>query len=121
MSPTETYDEFAIKFPPVWPEDHEWENVHDGRAARVDAISALLDHYIRSAEVVVVVHSNPGIGAVLPRKSAPGYVAEYVLRHEIQVSDPLYKCFVAVSTSGVATGWVAATHKPVPYRFPSDV
>jgi len=120
MSPTEIYDEFAIEFPAVWPEDHEWENVHDGQAAKLDAISGLLDRYISSSEVVVIVHSNPGVGAVLPRERAAGYIAGYVLAHEIQVSDPLFTCFVAVSCSGVATGWAAASHKPVQYRFPND-
>jgi len=120
MSPAEIYDEWAIQFPAVWPEDHEWENVHDGKAAKLDAISGLLDRYISSPEIVVIVHSDPGAGAVLPRESAASYIAEYVLAHEIQASDPLFSCFVAVSRSGVATGWLAATHKPVPYQFPRD-
>jgi hypothetical protein len=40
-------------------------------------------------------------------ESAVSYIAPHVLKHEIQVSDPQFECFIAVSRSGVAAGWAA--------------
>ena len=110
MKPTEVYDEVAMEFPPVHPEDHEWVNVHDGQAPKLDVISNLVERCISSSEVVVIVHAEPGIGAVLPKSSTASFIAGHVLEHEIQMSDPLYSCFVAVSRYGVATGWCRANH-----------
>ena len=114
MTPTDLYDQVAIEFPPVWPQNPEWVwiNVHDGKAAKPTAISEVLERYISSSEVVVVVHSEPGAGVVLPRERAVAYIAEHVLRHEIQASDPQFTCFVAVSRAGVATGWRKITPRP---------
>ena len=120
MSPIENYEELSTEFPAVWPEDHVWENVHDGKAVRLDALSALLVRHIDSHEVVVVVHSDPGVGIVLPRESAASYIAPHVLKHEIQVSDPHFKHFVAVSRSGVAAGWSAATRESSECRLQRD-
>jgi hypothetical protein len=114
MSPTDLYDEVAINFPAVWPQNPEWVwvNVHDGTAPKLSAIAALLEHDIGSSEVIVIVHSEPGVGAVMPKASAAHYIAGYVLQYEMQVSDPLFTCFVAVSRAGVATGWKAGSSKP---------
>ena len=114
MTPTDLYDRVAIEFPPVWPQNPEWVwiNVHDGKAAKPNAISELLERYISSSEIVVVVHSEPGAGVVLPRERAVTYIAEHVLKHEVQASDPQFTCFVAVSRAGVATGWKRQTSRP---------
>lgn len=109
MNPTAVYDDLAREFPPVHSEDHEWVNVHDGQAPNLGAMFDLVEHHIPSPEVVVVVHCEPGVAAVLPKADVVGYVAGHVLKHEIQMSDPLFNCFVAVSRSGVATGWRKAT------------
>jgi hypothetical protein len=114
MSPTEFYEEVVMEFPLVHPEDHEWVNVHDGRAPKLEAIAGLVDRYINSPEVVVIVHSEPGIGATLPKASVARYIAGHILKHEIVVSDSLFACFVAVSCSGVATGWHLATRRHGP-------
>jgi len=114
MTATDLYDRVAMKFPPVWPQNPEWVwiNVHDGKAARPNAISEVLERYISSSEIVVIVHSEPGVGVVLPKERAVTYIAEHVLRYEIQASDPQFTCFVAVSRAGVATGWKRATPRP---------
>lgn len=52
---------------------------------------------------LVVVHCDPGIAVTLPINAAPNYIAPYVLRHEVQFSDPLFERFVSISTTGVAT------------------
>ena len=120
MTPTEIYEEAFERSDPVWPEDHEWENVHDGQVPRVADIARLIERHINASEVIVLVHTPVGIGARLARDRAANYIANHVLEADIQVSDPLYTCFVAILRSGVATGWAKATHKPVPYRFPGD-
>jgi hypothetical protein len=98
------YEEVCIEFPPVCPEDHEWENVHDGQAARVGAISNLISRHIGEPEVVVAIH-HLQIAAKMPKANAAMFVAQYVLSGEIQISDPEFSSFVAIAQSGVATGW----------------
>jgi len=122
MTQTELYDQVAIEFPWAWPQDPRWVwvNVHDGKAPKLNAISDLLERYIGSSEVVVVVHSEPGIAAVLPKRSAVSYIAGHVLEHEIQASDPLFTCFVTVSRSGVGTGWEQDPRKSALSPSPSD-
>ncbi|MEQ1486108.1 hypothetical protein [Methyloglobulus sp.] len=106
LNPTGIYDEVVHQFPAMCPEQPEWEwvNVHDGVEAKLDTISNLLEHYISSSEVIVLVHSEPGIGVVMPKGNAANYIAGYVLKHDIQTSDPQFTCFVTVSRYGVATG-----------------
>ena len=98
------YDDVYIEFPPVCPEDHEWENVHDGQVAKMEAISDLVSRHISGPEVVVVLH-HLQIAAKMPKANAAIFVAEHVLCGEIQISDPEFKSFVAIAQSGVATGW----------------
>ena len=122
MTPFQLYERVALEFPPVWPRRPEWKwvNVHDGMTPKLDAISDLLESSINSSEVVVIVHSEPGIAAVLSKTSAVGYIAQHVIQYEIQASDPLFTCFVAVSRAGVGTGWKEVSRNAVPSRFPDD-
>ena len=107
MNPAEFYESVASQFPSTWPTDPEWVwvNVHDGQAPKLEELRATLDHYLRSAEVVVLIHSEPGVGATLAKEAASSFIAEHVLKYEIQASDPAFQSFVLVSSSGVATGW----------------
>jgi len=40
MSPSELYDEVAIRFPALWPKspDWAWVNVHDGKAPKLGVL-----------------------------------------------------------------------------------
>jgi hypothetical protein len=106
MIPTEIYDEMVLQFPAMYPESPNWTwiNVHDGMSPSLDTISDLLMRYISSSEVIVLVHSELGIGVVLSKESAANYIAGYVLKHDIQASDPQFTTFVTISRYGVATG-----------------
>jgi hypothetical protein len=104
VKPHAFYEEVCMWFPPVWPGDHEWENVHDGQVAKVGTISKLVSRHIAAPEVVVVVH-HLQLAAKMPKTDAAEFVAEHVLSGEIQISDPEFKSFVAIGQSGVATGW----------------
>ncbi|MEO8023754.1 hypothetical protein [Polaromonas sp.] len=105
MNGTELYDELAVYFPALWPQSPNWTwiNVHDGQNANVKAISELVDRTFALAEVVVLVHAEPGVATRLSRKEAANYVAQFVLKHEVQVSDSTLSRFVSVSLQGVAT------------------
>jgi hypothetical protein len=105
MDALEVYERVAAEFPAVWPEDHSWVNVHDGRVVRAEELSRLLVAHIRGHDAVVVVRSEPGIGAELPVDEVVSFVAPHVLRAEILVADPAYESFVAVLINGVASGW----------------
>jgi len=105
MNPVELYEQIAIDFPPVWPEDHSWVNAHDGNSPKLDVLTNLLVQNIRSERVIAVVHSEPGVAAELPIGDIVDFIAPYVLQAEIQVTDPSRTSYVAVLTNGVATGW----------------
>jgi hypothetical protein len=122
MTPSEFYDTVAREFPATWPTSPEWNwvNVHDGVAPKLEALRAMLDEYIRSPEVVVIVHSSPGIGSIMGKEAACSYISEHVLKHEIQAADPLFGSFVLVSSSGVATAWEKLAVQVVPSRPAND-
>ena len=105
MDHREVYERVAIEFPAVWPEDHSWVNVHDGQAVRVEELKSLLAANIPGDHAVVVVRSEPGIGAELRIGDVVSFIAPHVLRAEILVADPAFESFVAVLINGVASGW----------------
>lgn len=107
MTEVEFYEEIATQFPATWPTDPQWTwvNVHDGVEPRLDVLLATLDRYIHSAEVVVVAHSTPGTAFRLSKEAACQFIGSHLLKSEVQVTDPQFRSFVLVSTSGVATGW----------------
>lgn len=105
MNPLELYEQMAIHFPPVGPEDHSWVNVHDGKATKLAVLAELLVKNIQGEHAIAVVHSKPGVAAELPIGDIVDFIAPYVLQAEIQVTDPSRTSFVAVLTNGVATGW----------------
>ena len=113
MNPAEIYDEYAINFPGVWPTFRDgWVYVHDGQVAKVDIIAGLLSRHIAAGQVIVLVHSTPGIGAILPKERAADFIASHVRDGDIQAADPSFTSFVEVSTVGVATGWTENAGKP---------
>ena len=105
MNGAELYDELACSFPALWPKSPTWTwiNVHDGQNPNVQAISQLVDRTLANSEVIVLVHSEPGIASRLRREDAARYVAQFVLKHEVQVSDSDLNRFVSVSLEGLAT------------------
>ena len=104
MSAHALYEEVCTEFPTFYPEDHEWENVHDGQEAKLNAISSLISRHIKAHKLLVVVH-HLQIAAEVSKESAVAFVAKPVLSGEIQISDPEFTSFVVISESGVATGW----------------
>jgi hypothetical protein len=88
-----------------WAHWDAWENVHDGKHAKLDAISRLLKRHIDAAEVVVLVQGDPCLGAVLPQAEAPDYIGSHILEGDIQISDIRFQSFVFISRCGVAMGW----------------
>lgn len=105
MNGAELYDEIAVSFPALWPKNSTWNwiNVHDGQNPNVQAISQLVDRTLTAAEVIVLVHSEPGIASRLLREDAARYVAQFVLKHEVQISDSDLVRFVSVGLEGLAT------------------
>lgn len=107
MNPTETYEEVVLNFPGMWPQNpkHNWISLYDGLGVNIDRISHLLAIDIISDEVVVVIHTEPGIGFILPKVAATILIAEYFLKADIQISDPEFDCIVDISKIGVGTSW----------------
>ena len=108
MPQAPTYADLAEDFDPVWPEEHEWINVHDGHALRVEALERLLAAHIQGERAIVVIHTSDGVGATLPRHAVCDFVAPYVLRAEIQIADATHASCVAILINGVAAGWARA-------------
>lgn len=105
MNPAETYEYFRTEFPPVWADEHTWANIHDGKATRLHELSEILAKTLDGERAVVVIHTEPGIGAELPLDEVSAFVAPHVLKAEIQVADPKFTSFVAILINGVAAGW----------------
>lgn len=105
MDTTDLYDEIGISFPPLWPSDPQWSwvNVHDGKEPQAQAIADLVNRTLTSSEVIVAVHSQPGVALQMAKEKVPAYIAPFILKHEIQVADLEFKHFVSIALSGVAT------------------
>lgn len=103
MNNMNLYDEIAINFPPIWPEDHDWVNIHDGENLKIDVINNLINKNIATQEVYIIVHSNPGIAKKIPMENAIEVISKYILDAEIQVTDLNFKSFVSILNNGVAT------------------
>jgi hypothetical protein len=99
------YNEVAARFPALWPQMPEWEwiNIHDGMAPNTPVISDMLERVFDASELVLVLHSEPGVAFSLSKSEVVDYVAKHVLKYEIQVSDRMFTSFVSVSLHGVAT------------------
>ena len=111
MCSTDLYEKLVLEFPATWPTSPEWDwmNVHDGTAPNLKELRTVLDHHIQSTEVAVLVHSNPGVGAILGKEQAIRFMAKHILRYEIQAADPLFESFILIAESGAATGWSSST------------
>ena len=113
MSPIELYDELFLLFPPVCPRgsNHTWESMYDGQSASLERISNLLARHIDAAEVIILVHTDEGIGAILSKAAAASFIADNFLKADIQVSDRQLTCFVEIDHIGVGTGWRKETKR----------
>lgn len=100
----QSIDELMLEhFGAVWPEEHEWTNVHDGQHTKVECLAALIARYINAAEVFIRVNYENGVR--IPTSEAAGYVAPHVLTGIIEIADTEFTGFVFIATPGVATGW----------------
>lgn len=105
MDQFELYDEVALYFPSMWPKQPEWTwvNIHDGQRLKSGVLAELVGSTINSSEVIVIVHSTPGIAVRLPIENVENFVAKIILVHDFQVSNQLFGRVVSVSREGVAT------------------
>ena len=105
MDQFELYDEVVLSFPSMWPKQSEWTwvNIHDGQRLKRGVLAELVGGTINSSEVIVIVHSTPGIATRLPIENVKNFVAKILLVHDFQVSDQHFSRFVSVSREGVAT------------------
>lgn len=104
MDQFELYDDVVLSFPAIWPSspDWTWVNVRDGRWVKTGALADLLIS-LDSPSVVLLIHSAPGTAVRLPMERALEFMAEAILKHEIQVSNLRFTRFVSVSRGGLAT------------------
>ena len=91
------------RFPTFNAVDHEWVNLHDGKAPRIGTLYELLERSIDAPEVVVEVHKK--LGAFLPIKEAATFIGGHIGQGQIRISDRAFTCFVVVAMNGVATNW----------------
>jgi hypothetical protein len=105
MEPIESYEELATSFPAMWPQfpDWTWVDVHDGRELKVDILSEMVESTLGSAEVILLVHSEPGVALRIPTRNVAEHVAQFILKHDVQLSDPQFNHFLSISAHGLAT------------------
>jgi hypothetical protein len=103
MNPRRVHDLMRSRFPAFNAVEHEWVNMHDGKAPRIGELSELLERSIDAQEVVVEVHRK--LGAFLPIREAAAFIGSHIGEGQIRVADRAFTCFVVVALNGVATGW----------------
>jgi hypothetical protein len=105
MTQPELYDEIALKFPAIWPQLPEWEwvNVHDGKAPNLSLIFLLLERHIDKSDVIIIVHTVPGIAVKLPLENGAAFIGSHLLKYEIQATDSSLTRFISISINGLAT------------------
>jgi len=105
MEPTELYEGLAISFPLMWPQDPKWVwvNVHDGVKLKVEILLELVNRTLKSPEVILLIRSDPGVALRVAREEVAEHIAKFILRYDIQLSDPQLNHFVSISSHGVAT------------------
>ena len=103
MNPRRVHDLMRSRFPAFNAVEHEWVNMHDGKAPRIGELSELLERIIDAQEVLVEVHRK--LGALLPIREAVAFIASHIGEGQIRVADRAFTCFVIVALNGVATGW----------------
>ncbi len=106
MKQSKLYSDVFLQFPALWPSSPEWNwvSVHDGVSPDLSKLNELIEQYIKSDDVVVIIHSDVGVAKKLSKHNAVDFFLGYILQYDIQVSDQNYSCFLSISRYGVATG-----------------
>lgn len=103
MNPRRVHELMRTRFPTFNTVEHEWVNMHDGKAPRIRELSAWLERRIGAPEVLVEVHRE--LGALLPISEAATFIGNHLGEGQIRVADRAFTSFVVVAINGVATHW----------------
>jgi hypothetical protein len=107
MSPLEIEELMSQNFPWVESHEREWENVHDGAKPKLESISRLLESNIGQTDMFVQVLGDSDVAALVSAEEAPSFVAGFVLKGRIHVTNRQFTGFVVIQPIGVAAGWRA--------------
>jgi hypothetical protein len=103
MNPRRVHQLMRERFPAFSAVDHEWVNMHDGKAPRIPELAEFLTRSIEAPEVVVEVHRK--LGTVLPIGEAAAFIGSHIGEGQIRIADRNFTSFVVVAVNGVATSW----------------
>jgi len=105
MKPTDWFEDLATSFPSMWPQYPEWDwvNIHDGVKFDALPLLKLVDNTLKSAEVILLIHSVPGTALRVRREEIAVKITSHILRHNVQISDPDLRRFISINTFGMAT------------------
>jgi len=87
----------------------DWIIIGDIDSIRFDKLEGLVDRHINSEELLVEI--NRKLGDFLPKAKAFDFLAPYVGKTEIKITNREFSGFVLVAINGVAAGWVAASRE----------
>jgi hypothetical protein len=111
MNTRRVHELMRAHFPAFDAVNHEWENMHDGKAPRLDALDRLLRGTFDAAEVLIEVHRK--LGDSLPLNQAAAYIGAHIGQGQIRVADREFTSFVVVESNGVATAWRTTDNRSV--------
>jgi hypothetical protein len=97
-------------FPWIEPEDCSWQNVHDGHAPKLEAISAMLAENVGTGDVLLHVLGKPEVFAQMPASEAPGLISRHIFGGRIHASNREFSGFLVIMPIGVATAWRKGAH-----------
>jgi hypothetical protein len=107
MNTDEVADLMLEEFPAVYPEDHSWTNIHDGKLPKFATISSLLGQLENSRHLLI--HAGALQSILAPASDAPQIIGNLVLKEDIQIANLDFTSFMFVHRCGVATVWHKAT------------
>jgi hypothetical protein len=105
MNPTDLYAELATSFPAMWPQypDWVWVNIHDGLKLKAELLLGLIESTLKSSEAILLIHSEPGIALRVQVEQIAEHIAPFVLKCDVQLSDPQLNSFISINRYGLAT------------------
>jgi len=105
MYTTDLYAELVASFPAMWPQypDWVWVNMHDGIKLKAEPLLGLIESTLKSSEAILLIHSEPGIALRVQAEEVAEHIAPFVLKYDVQLSDPQLNFFISINTYGLAT------------------
>lgn len=103
MNPRRVHELMLESFPDFDASKIDWKNIADRAGVRGHELNELLNSYIHSDNALVEVERK--IGDFLPLSEVINFVAPYVGKQQIKITNREFTGFIVIASNGVAAGW----------------